>query len=255
MLYLDQYVYRNKLRISHPLEKVVFATVNLVCCVAADKPLVPLVVAALMLTLLSRAAKIPGYVLTRLMLAPAAFLLLGGLTIAVSVSPSAAGMLGSLQLGTIYLGVTGQSLSLAAVTLSKSLGATSALYFLVLTTPLSELLYVFKLLRVPSVVTELGMLVYRFIFVFLETAFGIYNAQSARLGFINFKRSINSFGLLFANVWTSAFFRSQALYNSLLARGYNGSLEVLNPEFKFVRANTAGFALLSCGVIILAFVA
>lgn len=255
MLYIDQYVYQNKLRITHPVERVVFAGVNLLCCVATDKPLVHLVVAALMLGLLVRVAKIPGFVITRLMLAPAAFLLLGGLAIAVNVGTSPERAADSLQLGPLYLGVTGQSLSLAAVTVTKSLGATSALYFLVLTTPLSELLYVLQKLRFPSVVVELTMLVYRFIFVFLETAFAMYNAQSARLGFISFRCSLNSFGLLFANLWIKAFFRSQTVYNCLLSRGYDGTLAVLHPEFKFSPAVTAAFALLASGVIILAFAA
>jgi cobalt/nickel transport system permease protein len=255
VLYIDQYVYQNKLRFSHPLEKTVFAGVNLLCCVATDKPLVHLVVVAGMLGLLAIVAKIPVFVLSRLMFAPAAFLLLGGLAIAVNVGTSPDGMTGALQLGPLFLGVSRQSLSLAAVTVTKSLGATSALYFLVLTTPLSELLYVLRKLRVPAVVIELMMLVYRFIFVFLETAFAMYNAQSARLGFISFKRSLHSFGLLFANLWVKAFFRSQALYNGLLSRGYDGNLAVLHPEFKFSPAVTAAFTLLASGVIILAFIA
>lgn len=254
MLYIDQYVYQNKLRIAHPLERVAFAGINLMCCVATAKPLVHLVVMAVMLVLLLRVAKIPAFVLTRLMFAPAAFLLLGGLAIAVNVAASPVGMAGSLQLGPLFLGVSGQSLSLAAVTVTKSLGATSALYFLVLTTPLSEMLYVLRKLRVPAVVIELTMLVYRFIFVFLETAFAMYNAQSARLGFISFKRSLHSFALLFANLWVKAFFRSQALYNSLLSRGYDGNLAVLHPEFKFSPAVTAVSALLATGVIILAYI-
>lgn len=255
MLYIDQYVYQNKLRSTHPVERVVFAGVNLLCCVAADKPLVHLVVAAVMIWLLVGFSKIPAFVITRMMLAPAAFLLLGGLAIAVSVSASPDGMAGSLQLGPLYLGATGQSVTRAAVTITKSVGATSALYFLVLTTPLSELLFVLRKLRVPAVVIELTMLIYRFIFVFLETAFAMYNAQSARLGFISFKCSLNSFGLLFANLWIKAFLRSQAVYNSLLSRGYNGSLAVLNPEFGFSPAVTAALALLASGVIILALVA
>jgi cobalt/nickel transport system permease protein len=255
VLYIDQYVYQNKLRFSHPLEKTFFAGVILLCCVASGKPLVHLAVLAVMLGLLVCVAKIPGFLIARLMLAPATFLLLGGMAIAVNVAASPAGMAGSLQLGPLYLGVSGQSLALAAVTVTKSLGATSALYFLVLTTPLSELLYVMRRLRVPAVVIELTMLVYRFIFVFLETAFAMYNAQSARLGFVGFKSSLNSFGLLFANLWIRAFFRSQAVYNCLLSRGFDGTLTVLNPEYKFSRNITPVFTLLASGLIILAVVA
>ncbi|MCL5982613.1 MAG: cobalt ECF transporter T component CbiQ [Firmicutes bacterium] len=254
MLYIDQFVYKNRMRHSHPLEKVIFAFATILLSVVTDKIAVHLAVMTVMLSLLVFKAGIPANVVGKLLLGPGGFLLAGVLVLAVTVHVSAAGMLVALPLGNLYLGVTVASLALAASTLFRSLSAVSALYFLILTTPMTDLLYVLQLLRLPAIVIELGMLVYRFIFVFLETAFSIYAAQSARLGFIDFRRSITSFGLLFAHLWGKAFFKSQALYNSLLSRGYGGELKVLSPEYKFSLTNTLLFVLLELGLITLAFV-
>jgi cobalt/nickel transport system permease protein len=254
MLYIDQYVYKNKMRTSHPLERFTFAFVTIFLSVAINKPVVHVVVIAVMLGLLLFKAKIPVNVVGKLMLVPTGFLVVGVMAIAITIGFSDTGMLVSLQLGKFFLGVTSNSLVLAGSTLLKSFSAVSALYFLILTTPMTELLYVLQLLRLPPIVIELIMLVYRFIFVFLETAFAIYTAQSARLGFINFKCSIHSFGLLFANLWGKAFLKSQALYNSLLSRGYEEELKVLNPEFKFSWTNMFFFALVELGIITLAII-
>jgi cobalt/nickel transport system permease protein len=254
MLYIDQFVYKNKMRTSHPLERFAFAVITIIISVAVNKPAVHLVIIMIMLWLLLFKAKIPAGVVSKLMLVPAGFLVLGVGAIAVTTDHSNTGMLLSLRVGEYFLGVTNNSLLLAGSTLLKSLSSVSALFFLILTTPLTELLYVLKLLRLPAVVIEMIMLIYRFIFVFLETAFAIYTAQSARLGFINFKRSINSFGVLFANLWGKAFLKSQALYISLLSRGYEAELKVLYPEFKFSWKNILFFTLVEIGIFTLAIV-
>ena len=254
MLYIDQFVYKNKMRHFHPLEKVVFAFATILLSVITDKMAVHLAIMAVMFSLLVFKAGTPVTVVVKLLLAPAGFLLAGGLSLAVIVNVSADGMLAALTLGNFYLGVTATSLVLATGVLLRSLSAVSALYFLVLTTPMTDLLHVLQLLRVPAMVIELVMLIYRFIFVFIETAFSIYAAQSARLGFIDFRRSITSFGVLFANLWGKAFFKSQAMYNSLLSRGYEGELKVLSPEYKFSLPNTLLFVLLELGLVSLVFV-
>lgn len=254
MFYVDQFVYSNKMRLFHPLEKTVFALATMVICLAAPQPLVHLLVLGIMLGLLYFKAGIPGQVLLKLMSIPLSFLLISVLTVAVTVGTVEENMLASFTISGWQIGVTLAGLKLAGVIFLRSLSTVSCLYFLALTVPMIELIYVFQIFKVPALLTELMMLIYRFIFVFIDTAFSIYTAQSSRWGYSSFKRSINSFGLLFANLWAKAFFKSQALYNSMLSRGYEKEIRVLNPPFSFSTAAILLFAGIDLSLLVIAWI-
>jgi len=224
MLNIEQYVYSNKLRNLHPLEKMLFSLATMVIALAAKQFSVSLAVLLLMLALLRWKAGIPGRVLIKLLAVPEGFLLIGAATIAVTISAEPVGMVGAVRIGPYYLGCTANTLSLAWQTVFTSLSAFACLCFLALTTPMTEIIYALRLLRLPPVLLELMTLIYRFIFVFLETAWQIYTAQSSRWGYSSFGRSIHSLALLVGNVWARAYFRTQALYTGLTARGYEQEL-------------------------------
>lgn len=254
MFYVDQFVYANKMRAVHPGEKFAFAMITLAICFIVKKPLIHLIIIGIMLGLLIYKARIPGKVVLKLMLMPLGFLLIGVITIAVVISSHPAGMLASLQIGHFYLGVTEASLLQASSILMRALSSVTCLYFLALTIPMIELIYVLQKLKVPAIFVELMMLMYRFIFVFVETAFNIYTAQSSRWGYCNFKRSIYSFGVLFGNLCQKVFFKTKALYDCLLSRGYESELRVINPQYHFSLVNIALFSLIDLGLVILAFI-
>ncbi len=251
MFYIDQVVYTNKMRSSHPGEKLAFALVTMLISVIANQPVVHLTVVVIMVGFLAIRAKIPGYVILKLFFVPTAFLVMGVITIAVQISPFETGMLFNMNVGSYYFGVTKTSAAVAAVTLLKSLSAVSCLYFLVLTTPIIEVINILKALRTPAVVLDLMMIVYRFIFIFVETAFQIYFSQSSRWGYLGFKGSINSFGLLFANLWVKSFTKSQAIFTSLLSRGYEGEFNVITPAYSWSSFNLLLFGVINFGLILM----
>jgi cobalt/nickel transport system permease protein len=254
MFYVDQFVYTNKMREIHPGEKFAFAMITLGICFMVKKPLIHLIIMGIMSGFLIFKAQIPWKVVIKMMLIPLSFLLIGVITIAVVVNNSPVGMLASLKLGHLYLGATEASLTQAFTIMMRALSAVTCLYFLALTVPMIELIYVLQKLKVPAICVELMMLMYRFIFVFVETAFSIYTAQSSRWGYCNFKRSVHSFGVLFGNLYQKVFFKTKALYECLLSRGYESELRVINPQFHFSLKNIAVFSLLDLGLIILAFI-
>lgn len=253
MFYVDQFVYVNKMRGSHPGEKFAFTLVTMMICLAAKNPLVHVMVGGIMLGFLAFRAKIPRHVIAKLMLIPVGFLVIGVITVAISFSPSEAGFLAGFKIGSCYLGVTGKSLEMAGRILLQTFSLVTCLYFLALTVPMVELIYVLQSLRLPALLIELMVLIYRFIFVFIEIAFNIYTAQSSRWGYCSFKKSMYSFGILFANLWGKVFFKSQALFNSMLSRGYEGEIRVLNPHYRVSLINIFIFCLIDIGLIVLAF--
>lgn len=254
MLYIDQFVYSNKLRNNHPVERFVFAIFTMLICLISNRPFVHAMALLIMIGLLVFKAKIPGHVVFKLMLVPISFLLIGVITMAVNISTVNYEMLYRVEIGPYYVGITKASISLAGATLIKSFSTVACLYFLTLTIPMVETIYVLQLLKLPVIVVELMVLMYRFVFVFVETAFNIYTAQSSRWGHCNFKRSMYSFGLLFANLWGKAFIKSQALFTSLQSRGYEGDLRVINPKYNFSLANIGLFIAIDSGLIVFSFV-
>lgn len=253
MLYVDQFVYTNRLRSStHPLERFFFAFFTMLLGLAVNKPHVHAVIILLMLGLLFFKARIPGFVIFKMLSVPFAFLLVGTGTIALTFGPEDVDMLRLFQIAGYQVGFTTTGLWLAGLIFLKSLSSVTCLYFLSFTTPMTELIYVLKLLRLPRVVIELMVIIYRFVFIFIESAFSIYTAQSARWGYASYRRTMYSLGVLLANIWGKAYLRAQRLFSSLLSRGYTGGLNFIEPPYSYSLRNILAIILLDAALLILA---
>jgi cobalt/nickel transport system permease protein len=80
------------------------------------------------------------------------------------------------------------------------------------------------------------VLVYRFVFVLLDTVQAIHTAQDARLGYSSWRRTFRSLGALVAALYGRAHARAAALFVALSARGYTGELRVLVERRPWSRA-------------------
>ena len=110
------------------------------------------------------------------------------------------------------------------------MGSLSCLYFISLTTPMIDVISVLAKLKVPSFLIELISLVYRFIFIILETSEMMFISQNSRLGYRDIKTSYKSLGALASTLFIRSFKRANDLYTALEARGYNGELKVLEEQ-------------------------
>ena len=237
MLKIDQYAYANKLGYVHPVEKFSLALVTMVICLVFSSSVTSLLVILLMAGLVILLAKIPALFYLKLMFIPLVFLVVGVLTVALAFTRDAYSLLWGVKIGGYMFGVTAQGLSVASALFLKSLAAVSCLYFLSLTTPMVEIFSVLKKLRLPPLFIELMFLVYRFIFVLLDTADRIYIAQSSRWGYATWKTSYISLGQLISNLFAKSYYNAQMLFTTLLARGYTGELNVLENTYTFSRKN------------------
>ncbi|WP_238456274.1 cobalt ECF transporter T component CbiQ [Desulfotruncus arcticus] len=202
-------------------------------CIGFSLPVISGLVIVLMAFAIVGPARIPIKVYFRLMSLPFSFLLIGVVTIAVSITTkgSGAGWLAGITISGITVGITYSGIIYAIGLFLKSLGAVSCLYFLSLTTPAVEMTAVMRKLKFPSLFIELTDLIYRFIFVMLATAEEIHTSQSSRWGYASMKNSMKSLGQLTAALFVKALHRSQTLYTALSSRGYTGQLNVLTPEY------------------------
>jgi cobalt/nickel transport system permease protein len=97
------------------------------------------------------------------------------------------------------------------------------------TTPISDLLPELRRLRVPGAVIEVASVVYRLLFVLLESLRTIREAQTARMGYSSWRRSYRSSGGLAAAVLTRSWDRARRMQEGLAGRGLETGLRVL-PE-------------------------
>lgn len=103
-----------------------------------------------------------------------------------------------------------------------------------------DILEVLRKLRCPKLLIELMLLIYRFIFVLLETASAIRTSQDCRLGNRDYKTALKSFGMLGSILMIRAVSRSNQLYDAMEARCYDGTIRILSenrpPKKKVIAA-------------------
>lgn len=241
---IDAYAYANRLRWAHPAEKIIFAVATIAVCLVAASPLVAAL--SLLITTLAatRLARIPLAAYWYFVRLPIGFIVISVITIAVTGVPSdGAGAFVSFPVGPWRLGILPTSLEQAIRVFSVSLSSVGASLFLALTTPMVDLADQLRRWHVPALFVELMTLIYRFIFVFIETASLMHLAQQSRLGYSTVGRSLTSAGMLVSNLYLRANTRANQLFTALTARGYTGDLTVLRDDPVWSRRNLILIAL------------
>ena len=162
----------------------------------------------------------------RMMLGPLCFLALSSIAILFSVSAQPQELL-ALPLFSRYLGITRGSFRHWAQLMAVAFSSVSCLYFLILTTPVTDLLTVLRRLHCPWLILELMLLIYRAIFVLLDISDTIQTSQNCRLGNRNFRSKLSCMGQMLSVLLVRAMRRSSALYDSMESRLYDGQIRVL----------------------------
>lgn len=232
MINIDKYAYNSKLKNIEPMEKFVFSILTLFVCLWADLSVISIFVLFVMGWVTVFKGGIPFPFFAKLLLLPMSFLIIGVITIAVNISSNTEIFLSYIPIGGTFIGISLTGLSEAVHLFLKSMGAVSCLYYLSLTTPMVDILSVFRRLKIPKLIIELMSLIYRFIFVLIETADTMFIAQDSRLGYRSLSSSYRSLGALASTLFIRAYKRSDELYTALEARGYDGELNVLEEKFE-----------------------
>lgn len=251
MLRIDQFAHANRLRSVHPAEKISFAVLTLAICLTVSRPLISLVIILVMGGGIVLWAGIPLRFYIKLMLVPLVFLLISVLTVAFQVSRYSLPLVWGFTIWDKNIGVTTASLGLANNLFLKSLAAVSCLYFLTLTTPVLEIMWIMRKAKVPTLFLELMLIVYRFIFVLLETASRIYISQASRWGYASLKTSYYSLAWLVANLLVKSYYHARQLFAALLARCYQEELKVLEMSYPLSRKNIVMVALFELALLVL----
>lgn len=219
---LEDFAQTNDLRETSPGLKLFLGLASILLCVSSPGPVAPLLVAASMSAAILLLARIPPRVYARLLLIPVSFAVM---SIVVILFVTGSGTV-LLKVPGLPLAVTADGVNLAILLLARVFGGMCSLFFIALTTPMTEVFDILRRLGVPSVLIDLAMLIYRFIFILIKEAGQIYRAQVMRLGYGRFRESVNSFGMLAGALFLRTWESGEALVLAMDARCYDGKLGI-----------------------------
>lgn len=169
--------------------------------------------------------KIPPRVLLMRLLVP--------LVMAVVVAITQLFLNGNTPLFSIrILHLTGyqEGLSSGLLIMWRVIAGGSLVLFLSMSTPANKLFSAAGWFKMPRILVELALLIYRYIFVLLDEVTTMRDAQRVRLGYHNWRQSMNSVSVLGGSLILRAYDRAERVFEAMLVRGYTGYNRVTYAE-------------------------
>ena len=191
MIVIDKYAYSNTLRNKNPGVKFTIGLIFLVASMIIKNLIALSLIILLMSIIIVSIAKIDIHDYIKLLKIPMIFLLMSIAMTLINISDDSTLLIKSFSIGQRYIGFSNESINTSMHILFRAMSCLTCVYFIMLTIPFSQLLIIFKKLHVPSIILELSMLIYRFIFIFMEEVADIRKSQELRFGYINLKTSYN----------------------------------------------------------------
>lgn len=232
---IDTLAYTNRLRDLPPEEKLFFAIASLLLALVSH-PLIQLAIGVWLSVWIIIYARIPAKIYLQMMATVSTFLLISLPTLIINIiSIDQSNLVQLDQLVGVsfaqwYIYASRSGLLQAEEILFRSLACTSCLFFILLTIPFVELLQTLQKLGCPVILTELLLLMYRFIFLLLETTQQISIAQQARGGYRNRRRALYSLSLLIGQLLQRTLERYHQLSLGIEARGFQGKFQFWQPR-------------------------
>lgn len=230
MILIDKYAYTNQLRHISPKIKGTAGALFLILSMLINSKLILIGIMILMSLIIVCAAKIDLKNYIKLLKIPLYFLFMGiGLNL-INIGFSSENMIYSFNINGLYIGTSIDSINTSLYILIRSMSCLSCVYFIVLTTPFNDLMFLLKKMMLPDTVIELSMLIYRFIFIFLEEVMDIRKSQQLKFGYINLKSSYKSVAMLASILFKRMMIRYEDLSISLDIKLYNGEFHIVGDE-------------------------
>ena len=227
---IDDYAYRNRLSKVNPNIKFVIGMLLLILSLINPYNYISLLIILTMSFIIVGVAKIELKDYIHFIKTPITFLIISIIMILINFSNDKDILLYSIEIGSLYVGVSVESINSATHLFFRALSCLTCIYFIMLTTPFNQLIFVFKKLHLPDIVLEIAMLMYRFIFIFMEEVADIRKSQELRFGYINLKNGYNSFGLLVSMLFKRMMIRYDEMSIALDMKLYDGTFHIVGDD-------------------------
>ncbi|MGG1660656.1 cobalt ECF transporter T component CbiQ [Brevibacillus sp. NRS-1366] len=229
---LDSLSYQNQLRHLPPEHKLLFGSV-LLLLVLLGHWLVQMLVFIWIGVWVVGYARIPVRSYLLFLLLSLSFFVAGLPALLIDwikmgVATPSVEVLVSWKLGSYLFYVSPTAVNKVAVLFWRTMASLSCFSLILFTVPFAEILQVLRRIGIPSILTDLLMIMYRFIFVLLQTSYQLWIAQRSRGGHQGFKAMLRDVGMLATQLFVRAMRKYEALYKGMAARGFSDSFDVLS---------------------------
>lgn len=224
---LDSVAQQSAFRHIHPGTKLLLALGSLILCLISPSPVVPLISGIVLSLVLIVPGRISPLLYGELLLGPAIFtvmsviillFMLGGGDVIWRFSP----------VPWIDLSITNGAVKESTLVLCRVFGCSISLFFIALTTPMTDLFNGMKRIGIPIELIDLMMIVYRYIFIVYDQAVEIWHAQVMRLGYSRPREAVRSFSMLCGMLFISSWIAGEDLIRAMDCRCYDGIIPSLD---------------------------
>jgi cobalt ECF transporter T component CbiQ len=122
-----------------------------------------------------------------------------------------------------------EGVSFAILIFTRCLAAVAVLNLLILVTPITTLLDSLGWFRIPSVIIDTMMLMFRYVSIISEESARMHKAQESRCGYsksLSYFKKIGNYGTLAGMLLTRSFDRALKVGDAMTSRGYTGKSRI-----------------------------
>lgn len=221
---IDYYATISKLKNLNSLYKFIISISTLILCIAANSVIFSLFVALFSALIIIKYGETSARVYLKAIRVPFVFLALSSLAILINISKyNYAGY--NFKILSLNFYITKASFKAAYIVFFRSIGAVSSLYMLIFSTPSYEVIALLSKFRLPKILTELMILIYRFIFILLDTKDKFVLSSKSRMGNNGFIVSCRNFALLASSLLLASLKMSSEVYDAMEARCFDDAYE------------------------------
>jgi cobalt/nickel transport system permease protein len=251
---LEDIAQKNGLREVHPYSKLTAGLGAILLCLLSTSYIPPLFIALVLTGATLFLARVEAKLYAELFIVPLWFAIMSVAGV-ILISGGHDIFWRWEVLPSFSLSITRESINQGIFVFCRVLGGMSAMCFISLTTPMTDIFTVFRRCRVPETVIDLMMIIYRTIFILMDQVVQVYNAQVMRLGYSTWRESLNSFASLCGAAFISSWDAGDDLIRAMDARCYDGKFALLGesrPVEKIPCLAVGIFLVFSAAVVIVA---
>lgn len=215
---LDTIALRSPYKNYHPTEKIVLTLICIYSILLTTSPFILGSYILLLFIFIYFKGRVPINKLGKMLLIPLPFISISCLSLLYSIDWGDGIQLRFLQ----------SHIEPTSRIFLRNIGSILCLYTLMATTPLHHLLQGLETMRCPKVLIELVIIVYKYVFLFIDIASKTFAAQNARWGYTTYTKGLSSFSLLVSNLFIKSMNQGHQLFRHLEARGYKGTLHSIS---------------------------
>jgi cobalt/nickel transport system permease protein len=223
---LEDVAQKNGLREVNTCLKIAAGLGAIILCLLSTSYLAPLAIALVLSLTILLLARIDPRTYAELFIVPVWFALMSVAGI-ILISGGDTVFWNWTPLPWFPLAVTRESINLGVYVFCRVIGGMSALCFIALTTPMTDLFIVMRQCRIPEPLIDLTMIIYRTIFILIDQVTQIYHAQVMRLGYSGMRESVQSCATLCGAAFIASWNSGEDLIRAMDCRCYDGKFAVM----------------------------